>query len=256
MDNKPSRIYWFSGTGNSLFAAKCLAKGLNGEITLIPIANGVPSGAVGGKGEKVGFVFPSYYGNLPRMVRSFAEKIQIVPETYIFAIVTMGALGQGSVTALRSVLREKGLRLDYGRGINMPACYVIKYDPADKNKCLGRLDKTNRLMGRIASDIAAGARSVKGLKFAANNLYKDIASLDTEFFAEDTCDACGQCARICPAGNIIMEGGKPLWQHRCEHCIACISWCPLQAIQYGSRTKARRRYQNPRIKVEELFFKQ
>jgi epoxyqueuosine reductase QueG len=52
-----------------------------------------------------------------------------------------------------------------------------------------------------------------------------------------------------------MEDDKPKWLHKCEHCVACISWCPVQGIQYGKRTKARRRYQNPEIKVDELFLK-
>ena len=90
MADEFSCIYWFSGTGNSLYAAKGLAAEMGGA-TLVQITNEPPSGVVGGAGAKVGFVFPSYFGNLPRAVRAFIEKLEIKPDTYIFAVVTMGA---------------------------------------------------------------------------------------------------------------------------------------------------------------------
>jgi ferredoxin len=249
-----SAIFWFSGTGNSLHAAKRLAAGLN-EMPLHPMSLGVPPEAVGGDGEKIGFVFPSYYGNLPRAVRAFVEKLEVRPGTYLFAVVTMGALGQGSVAALRSALKQKNLRLDYGRGVHMPPNYIMRYNPADPSKSEGTLDKSARRIARIASEIAAGKKSVRAFRFTANNLYKNIDSLDAQFFAEDTCIACGQCERICPVGNIRMNESKPGWSHHCEHCVACISWCPVQAIQYGDRTKERRRYRNPKVAVDEMLVK-
>jgi len=247
-----TNIFWFSGTGNSLYVAKYLAEKL-GDTVLCPMATGTPTEAVGGSGEKVGFIFPSYYGNLPRIVRAFAEKIKIKDGTYLFAIVTMGGLGQGSVNCLDSVLKQKGQHLDYGRSILMWGSYVINYNPADKAKIENKLGKIDKKIDQIATEINSGLRSVKKIKFSANNLYKDIETLDSLFFAEDSCTSCGQCAKICPVGNIKMENNKPVWQHRCEHCVTCISWCPAQAIQYGEKTKTRRRYQNPKISAEELL---
>lgn len=247
-----SVIFWFSGTGNSFFAAKRAAAEL-GDIPLVSMAAGSPGEAVGGSGEKVGFVFPSYYGNLPRIVRSFVETLKVKPETYLFAIVTMGGVGQGSIAALRSAFRGKNLQLDYGRGILMPANYVLAYNPADPNKCAAKLHKADERLRRACAEIAAGTRSVRAFKFTAKKLYKNIPSLDAKFSTEDSCTACGLCAQICPVGNIRTLDGKPSWAHHCEHCAACISWCPVQAIQYGSRTKTRRRYHNPEVYVNDLL---
>ncbi|MCL2678159.1 MAG: EFR1 family ferrodoxin, partial [Clostridiales bacterium] len=130
--NNSSCIFWFSGTGNSLYAAKTLSDAL--KMPLARITGEAPPRAVGGRGKKVGFVFPSYYGNLPRAVRAFAQKLQIRPDTYIFAIVTMGGAGQGSLGALKKVLKAKGLRLNFGRGVHMPPNYVLAYNPADAQK--------------------------------------------------------------------------------------------------------------------------
>ena len=211
---------------------------------------------IGGEGEKVGFVFPSYYGNLPRIVRSFVENLEIKSGAYIFTVVTMGGFGQGSIAALESLLKKKGLLLDYGRGILAPANYIIMYNPMEKRKV--KLNKVDLKIRQISTEIAAGKKSVKAFKFTANNLYRNIESLDEKFLTLDSCTGCGQCVKICPAGNITLErekSGKPLicWLHKCERCVACISWCPAGAIQYGSITVDRNRYQNPEIKIEELI---
>ena len=249
--NNQSAIFWFSGTGNSLFAAKRLSADL-ADIPLIKMAGYEQACTIGGDGEKVGFVFPSYYGNLPRTVRSFVEKLEIKPNTYIYAVVTMGALGQGSIGSIKKALQSKALKLNYGRGVHMPASYVVMYNPADPAKSAKTLDKANERLRKIAAEIAAGAQSVKSVPVTANNLYKDIRALDAEFAAGSACIGCGTCVRLCPSRNIRLEGGKPKWQSHCERCVACISWCPQKAIDYGNKTQERRRYRNPQIKVEEL----
>ncbi|MDR0455158.1 MAG: EFR1 family ferrodoxin [Treponema sp.] len=245
-------IYWFSGTGNSLYVAKRLTAGLGGA-SIVSMASGVPVEAVGGDGEKLGFVFPSYYCNLPRIVRAFAENLKIRDRTYLFAIVTMGGLGQGSIAELESLLKKKNLELSYGRGIHTPANYIIRYNPADKAKMEGKLNKVNEKIKFISSQINFGVRSVKKIRLSTNYLYKNIENLDSQFYAENTCASCGQCAKLCPAANIKIDNGKPLWLHHCEHCVACISWCPKEAIQYGGQTKTRRRYRNPKISANEMI---
>ena len=224
-------------------------------MPLIRITGDAPSGIVGGKGEKIGFVFPSYYGNLPRAVRAFVEKLEIKPDTFIFTVVTMGGLGQGSVASLDTLIKSKGLRLNYGRGIHMPANYIINYNPADPNRSQKSLEKGDSWLHRIAAEIAAEVQLVKKLPITANNLYKDIEELDKHFAATDKCTNCGLCERICPVRNIQLENKKPKWQGHCEHCVACIRWCPSGAIEYGKRTQSRRRYRNPLIRASEFVRK-
>ena len=249
-----SVIYWFSGTGNSLYAARGIAKAL-GNTALYPIGLGVPAQAVGGEGEKIGFVFPSYYGNLPRAVGSFVENMEILPDTWIFAVVTMGGLGHGSLSALETVLAKKSLKLNYGRGLLMRGNYVVMYNPADGEKYGKKISGTDKKIQKISSEIASGKNSIKSFRFIADNLYKNTESLDSAFYADDSCTGCGQCAKICPVSNIILNNKKPQWLHKCEHCVACISWCPAKAIQYGEKTKTRRRYRNPKISVNDLFIR-
>ena len=249
-------IYWFSGTGNSLYAAKKLAEAM-GDIKLVPMTNGIPAESVGGEGCKIGFVFPSYYGDLPRIVRGFAEKLNILAETDVFVVVTMGAFGQGSVKAMEKLLTAKGLPLRYGVGVRINGNYILRYDPAmfgaksDKH-IQSKLNKADKRIMEIAEDVKNGKQKVKTNALTTKTLYQNIVSLDSGFTANEKCTGCGLCERICPVNNIKLADGKPTWQHHCEHCVACISWCPTTAINNGPATVKRTRYCNPRIQVAEM----
>lgn len=248
-----SWIFWFSGTGNSLYAAKNLGAALGMELTQIRLA--APNVVVGGKGEKVGFVFPSYYCNLPRAVRNFVERLEIKAGTYVFAIVTMGGPGQGSVAAMRRVLKAKGVSLDYGRGLLMPANDVLLYNPAEPAKGEKMRSNVDKKLAEFAADINVERQLVKSHPIVMNRLFKNIEKLDAAFHVSEACTNCGLCEKICPVENIAVIDAKPKWLHKCEHCVACISRCPAEAINYGSKTLKRRRYRNPYIKADELMRK-
>ena len=244
-------LYWFSGTGNSLHAAKVLSEALGGAA-LIQMTNTPPTAPVGGKDNPLGFVFPSYYGDLPRIVHRFIKALNILPDTDLIAVVTMGALGQGSVKALAALLLEKKLVLRYGTGVRMPANYILRYDPAifgaaSTARVKRKLDKAEKRFHRIAGDISSGTRLIRTHPITAKTLYSNIENLDTAFTATDKCTGCSLCADVCPVGNIRMEKKRPIWRHRCEHCVACISYCPAAAIEYGTVTAKRTRYRNPRV---------
>lgn len=43
------------------------------------------------------------------------------------------------------------------------------------------------------------------------------------------------------------------WLNHCEQCLACIQWCPQEALQYGKKTPAYERYHHPEIKLQDLL---
>ncbi|MCL2433823.1 MAG: EFR1 family ferrodoxin [Clostridia bacterium] len=60
------------------------------------------------------------------------------------------------------------------------------------------------------------------------------------------------CTGVCPARNIDMQDSKPKFRHECEHCLACIHWCPNRAINYKKATQKRRRYHHPDVNANEI----
>ena len=39
-----------------------------------------------------------------------------------------------------------------------------------------------------------------------------------------------------------LRGGKPVWGKDCTHCMACICYCPAEAIEYGKKSLGKPRY--------------
>lgn len=79
-------------------------------------------------------------------------------------------------------------------------------------------------------------------------------NFEKKFFVDDKCIGCGTCKKICLSGKIILKGGKPFWQKRveCYKCLACINFCPVQAIQNGKKTSDKGRYTNQFITAEDI----
>ncbi len=92
-------IYYFSGTGNSLAAAKDIAKKTSGLLISIPAVMDKESIKTGA--DNIGIVFPCYLARLygiPLIVEKFIKKLEYSGVKYIFAVCTHG--GYGFVNAL------------------------------------------------------------------------------------------------------------------------------------------------------------
>ena len=72
----------------------------------------------------------------------------------------------------------------------------------------------------------------------------------TAFQTDDTCIGCGQCVKNCPMNNIALENGKPIWGNQCTHCMACICYCPTEAIEYGKKSIGKPRYHFEQLKMK------
>lgn len=251
-------IFCFSATGNSLAIARQIAKGL-GDCAIQSMAAEPPDEPVGGPGMPVGFVFPVFFWRLPRLVRSFVERLNLIDGTYCFAFATFGGYGADALGMLEDILKEKGVRLSYAAGAKMPGNYIVKYEAFAPDTIRKLLKSAMRRADEAALEIANGGlrpvrRGARLLSRMANgSMYKDIAQWDEHFHATDLCTGCGLCAKVCPVSNIRMENRRPLWRHHCERCVACLQWCPCEAIEYGKKTIGRRRYRNPTIQAEDMI---
>jgi ferredoxin len=256
-------IYYFTGTGNSLFVAQRLCT-LLGDCTLVPMAS-----ATGTTGEflpdvdRVGIVCPVYFLGLPALVARFGERLNCSRGSYLFAVLTMG--GSGSSSALRqldSILRlRSGRGLDAGFAVRMPGNYVLMYGPPDGKRRANLLAAADRRVAEIARTIDRGLIVKLPYSLFASLIHRLMyprfitsgPANDRIFSADERCTSCGICTEVCPVNNIVLENGRPMWLHHCEQCMACIHLCPVEAIQAGRRTEKRGRYRNPSVSVDEII---
>ena len=61
------------------------------------------------------------------------------------------------------------------------------------------------------------------------------------------------CQKVCPANNIEIKSGKLYFRHKCEHCLACVHNCPVQAINWKHKTDGKERYRNAGVRLNELI---
>ncbi len=126
-------IYYFTGTGNSLYITRQLAKQIeNSQIK--SMSKQPPNQPVGGPEENIGFVFPVYYWGMPRIVQEFIENLDIIKETYIFAVVNYKGLKFDTLGRVNNVLRQKGTKLAYGSGMKMPGSAINYYGSPSPEK--------------------------------------------------------------------------------------------------------------------------
>ena len=254
-------IYYFTGTGNSLAVAKKIAAAA-GDCRIVSIASVKDMEEINpGKG-RVGIICPVYFLGLPAMVGSFARRINLSQSQYVFAVVTLGGFGVStSLQQLDDILKEHSHRgLDAGFGVKMPGNYVLMYSPPSEEKQKGIFITADKKISDITGKISRSEQEKIPRSFFLRLLYNHfyikhishIHDADRHFTVSDRCTSCGHCAAICPADNIVILEGKPVWKHQCELCCGCIHICPVKAIQAGKETEKRARYRNPSIRVEEL----
>jgi len=254
-----SDIYYFTGTGNSLHAGRMIAKRL-GDCTLVPIVRTLAGGQPV-TGERIIIVFPVYMYRAPHIVCRFVRKISAAKS--VIAIATMGGGSGKTFLQLRSLLRKNGLDLDAGYAVAMPDNYTPFGDAMAGDELNIRLKEAGEKIDKIAVSIGKNDRTFeKDTSFFQTYVwpgvwfwyaYIVIPKLARYYRVQESCDGCGICARVCPSGAVTLKSNRPQWSVGCEHCLACLQWCPKEAIQFGKRTAGKKRYKNLFVSVKDII---
>ncbi|MBQ3275859.1 MAG: EFR1 family ferrodoxin [Oscillospiraceae bacterium] len=246
-----NRIYCFSGTGNCLDLAKNIARQM-GDTDIVMMRS-EPVDFDARECERVGFLFPCYAGGLPGRVEEYAGRVMITPGTYTFGVVTYAGYPGCGLHILHRLHP-----LDYWAGVSHQ-CSCIWLFPHDLTASPEKSQAgSEQAAGRIAADLLAKKRTGKAPPKALVNQIeskawpalskKKAALLD----ASTDCIGCGRCVKICPRGNIHMQGIHPQFGLDCIGCLGCLQYCPVGAISMGAVTEKRERYHNPNVTPEEL----
>ena len=251
-------IFYYTGTGNSLWTARLLAKEI-GNAALHPLSQMDTSAAI--DADAVGLVFPVHMWGVPGLVLQFLKKLQKSPNTCYFAFAVNAGQVSRTIIQLKKFMALRGMVLSAGFDIVLPSNYIPWGGPGPAEKLEELYQAAREKIKRAAlyivrGEVGAVERGPLWQRIVFTALYKMtfnmIPKMDRDFWVDKKCNGCAICEKICPVGNIAMKTGKPAWLHHCEQCLACIQWCPQEALQLGKKTPMYERYRHPEIKIRDI----
>lgn len=251
-------IFYFSGTGNTLWAARQLATATAERLVAIAACKGDPTFTLA-DGERVGFCFPVHGWQPPHIVRDFIRRMDIANADghYCYALCTCGDSIGVTMEMLNGELAAKGMHADSVFSLVMPESYValpfMYTDTLERER--SKIETAATRLRGICDDVAnrrcGKAETARGplpwvFSHVVGALFNRCLITDKPFKVDQSrCSKCGLCERVCPVGDIESgHGGSPLWKGdgRCTACLSCYHHCPRHAINYGSVTKRRGQY--------------
>lgn len=267
-------IYCFSGTGNSLRAARIIAKEMGGA-TIVSVKKGTESD-LAADADVVGFLCPVYEWDIPETMKDFAEKLTVNKSSYTFMVATYVGVHGRCFETMDAILREKGTRLHYGKPLRCVASQCIAYEPFPAPKLM--VPYSDARAKKLGKQIAARKTNQYPKMSPITRSQYDRMMVpfinvqqhyDKGFFTTDSCIGCGLCEKVCPCKNITMTDKHPVWNHSCIGCNACVVYCPKKAIGFKTPEayekldnvithrlglpEKRTRYHNPYITAKDII---
>lgn len=261
-DNKKTIIFYFTGTGNSLYVAKKLSENF-GQVDLTAIPKAIAEEQYNYEEYvRVGFVIPLYFMGMPKLVNEFLNKLNIPDALYTFCVVTRAYTKGNVLSEIDRILLDQGKRIDYGKYISFPDSYIRWAGARDEEVQKKLFSEAQKQLEIINKEITSNKRHIdkegiilKNSSYTVNRFWKStLKTKNRTFKTSDDCIQCGICVKVCPSKNVELDGKLIKWGEKCQDCMACVQSCPKKAIYFSKKTKSRRRYRNPNISIEELFY--
>lgn len=273
-------IFYFSGTGNTKWAASKLAAATHEDLISIAqymrgddSSHNIAEPFTLKEDERLGFVFPVHGWRVPRLVREFIRKMNVVaPSTkgttehrpFAYCVCTAGdSIGLtienlNETLALNPSLSALGItQVASSYSLIMPESYVglpfMDVDPKEREIC--KKEEAAQELAVVCEEIfnrkEGVSRVIKGpipwfFTHVVGGFFEHVLITDKRFHVEkDKCVRCGICANVCPVGDIKGGHGEyPQWLHHkdCLTCFTCYHHCPHHAIEFGRQTQKKGQY--------------
>ena len=243
-------VLYFSGTGNSKYIAKRIAEAIQENAVDLNMKIKENDTSSLQTGSDVIIVTPTYAWRIPKIVSEWIDKTEFIGGKRIWFVMNCGSEIGNAAKYNQELSEQKKLQYMGTAQILMPENYIAMFDAPKAEEAWKIVTKAEPVIKKIIAYIKAG----KEFCPPRNNLYDRFMSgpvnpIFYKFFvkanafkANDSCIGCGQCVKKCPLTNIQLEKERPVWGEKCTHCMACICYCPTEAIEYGKKSVGKPRY--------------
>jgi len=259
---------YFSGTGNTDYVAHYLVQRLDQvEVELRSIEWQPPKEVTGF--DLLAFGFPVYAADSPGFVQDYLERLPAGEDRGAFVFCTKGAYAASAVKLNLQRLAMRGYVPLCGGGVIMPGTDGLSMIAKDSwmarkalQKDYDQLEDADRLAEQMQSVLSALANGhpLDTLRMplppepkmgVADRLWAALYKMTEEWartrlHADQQCEGCGLCARLCPVDNVTLRDGRAQFEEHCVLCLRCLHACPQEAIQIGKLTSDKFRWKGPR----------
>ena len=253
--NKIIDLYWFSGSGNTLFIAKTLTGFLkkNGfDVNLKPIEISDPENV--DLSRTTGLAVPvAEQGTYP-FIWDFINNLpspdsQSIGDADVFMVDTMMLYSGGIKGPVKKILKSKGFHILGAKEIIMPNNLMKLKNQPDKDKV--KMERGTELAEKFGMDLISGKAVWKDIPLHSDimgsfskkdstwNVFRNNFPLKVD---NNKCTRCRLCERICPveSWSYDKEENEMKWlKADCIYCLRCFSYCPAEAITYGKKNYLR-----------------
>ena len=240
---KTAILYAFSGTGNTMTAAKLIAQQLESigyqtrVVRILRISQDIPDPR---EYDVAGFGFPVHAINVPRLALSYVRRLPNVFAIPAFIFKTCGDPFCADVSSYKLYRTLKR----HGFDVCIDTCLVMPNNIL--TRCPDALSKqmylhTRAMSHLIALRVHAGERDCLQypLRLRLFSAFLRIEWLGAYMNGllyhtkKKLCTLCGLCVKSCPAQNIRIDNGQVRFLNHCTMCMACSMCCPNDAVRPG-----------------------
>lgn len=255
------KIFYFSGTGNSYYAAKKIHQNIDHVSNLESITDYLKCESVELE-EDILIVSPVYYYGVPHVVKNFIEKIKL-NNCGTFSIVFTAEYPNGiAIDIVKEILKRKNIELQSAFYLKMPTNFILK------SRMLNELEiervfklafkKLKKIINYLNSGKSFIEKESKLYSILMRTKYKYYtewetlySKFDSYFSVNDNCNKCKKCKKYCPINNIEVDN-IVRWNGTCVGCLKCINICQNNAIHWNEQTIGKYQYFNKLVKLGEF----
>lgn len=233
------KIAYFSGTGNTEYVAKLLAKKFEIQKEKVEISKIKLKNQEFSLENTNHFIIlsPIHSFDLPWPVYKWLKNVQFKETKTTIIIVSAGGYiseNSGAIRKIRSILKNKGCKIIYEDMVRMPLNCLSGMKKDEIKKILSELpEKVDQIYENITKNVKKKLKTtLKGKILSKISIFeKGFSKIFSKgYIVSEKCTLCNLCIENCPTENIYLKNNKIMFGFKCSLCLNCVYNCPEKAI--------------------------